>query len=117
MGIVQQHIESAVPCGGLELEIGGAEGSGIGTKCMAHVVRAAIGDVRAFKGLVPGLFDVDAAKGCFTGKDEGFLRVALLMEVLEFGDDGVGKGDAAGAAVFGFFDVGDFAHEVNVSPF
>ncbi len=50
-------------------------------------------------------------------KTRGFWGFRLFVEALEFFDDGIAEGDAAGTAIFGFFDVGEFVVEVDMFPF
>lgn len=66
---------------------------------------------------MPSFFDVDTAEGGFAGEDEGFEGMAEGVEALKFFNDRIGKGNAAGTAVFGFADVGEAIGEVDVAPF
>ena len=116
VGIVGKHRQSAVPGSGGELKIGGAFRGCVGAKCMAHIVGSTLGNIGLFEGSGPRFLDVDAAESCFAGEDKGFLMVALCAEALKFFDDGIAEGDAARAAIFGLFDVGEFVFEVDVSP-
>ena len=45
MGILKKHGQNTVARAGLELEVGGSFRGGIGTKSVAHIMRAAICDV------------------------------------------------------------------------
>ena len=84
---------------------------------MSHVMGSAIDDLSPLQGLLPCFFDINAAKGCFTRKDERFLRIALLIKFLHFLNDGIAQGDAAGPSVFALFDEGDLIGEIDMSPF
>jgi hypothetical protein len=60
VSVMEEHGQSAVARGGLELEIGGSFRGGIGAKSMTHIMRAAVGDICSLEGLLPTLLDVDS---------------------------------------------------------
>lgn len=117
MGVVEEHGQGAVACGSLELEVGCSLRGGVGTESMAHVVGPAISDICSLEGLLPALLDVDPAKGCFAGKNQWLLGIAVLVEALKFSDEGIAKGNATRAAIFAFFDESNPALKIDMSPF
>src|SRR5690349_1717403 len=105
-----------MPCSGLELQIGSTFCCCIGTESMSHVMRTAICDVSLSQGLLPCLFDIDAAKGCFTGKDEGFLRISVFVKLLQFFNNWITESNTARRAIFGFLDECNFVGKIYVPP-
>lgn len=71
VGIPEKHGKSSVAHSSCELDIRGALACGEGGKLMTQVMEMVVGEIGALNGLHPRFLDVDAAKGRFTGKDQG----------------------------------------------
>ena len=117
MGILEEHRQGAVARGCLELKIGRSFCRGVGAESVSHVMRPAIRNTAAFKGLLPGLLDVDAAEGGLAREDEWFVHIAEVAKAPQLGYDGIAERDAARTPVLALLDVGDLVLEVDMFPF
>ena len=64
------------------------------------------------QGCLPSFLDINAAKGLSCWRTRRFEGMVEFVEAFEFIDDWICKGDAAGATVFGLFEIGEAIVEV-----